>query len=106
MRRMLGLGVVAVLAAAVFGESPAPLPSSVGGPPAPPTAPMRAVVDDYLGVKVTDPYRYMENLADPEVVEWFKGQGAYATKYLTGLPGRGQLLKDITKYVNSAPALV
>jgi prolyl oligopeptidase len=33
----------------------------------PPVAPVRPVTDEYFGTKVVDPYRYMENLKDPEV---------------------------------------
>ena len=33
---------------------PAPVPAAIPGPPA---APVRPVVDDYFGTKVTDPYR-------------------------------------------------
>ncbi|HUO08293.1 MAG TPA: prolyl oligopeptidase family serine peptidase [Phycisphaerae bacterium] len=94
MRQFLSSAVVLCAAAAAFGQS------------APPAAPMRPVVDDYFGVKVTDPYRYMENLSDPEVLAWFKAQGQYARKCLNALPQREQLLKDITKYVNSTPASV
>ena len=42
---------------------------------APPVAPIRPVTTDYFGTKVVDPYRYIENLKDPEVEGWFKEQG-------------------------------
>jgi prolyl oligopeptidase len=74
--------------------------------PLPPATPVRPVVDDYFGTKITDPYRYLENLADPEVQSWFKAQADYADHYLAALPGRDQLAKDIATYVNSAPATV
>ena len=40
----------------------------------PPAAPVRPVTHDYYGTKVMDPYRYMENLQDPEVQAWMKAQ--------------------------------
>ncbi len=43
----------------------------------PPVAPVRPVVEDYFGTKVTDLYRYMENLKDPEVMAWMKAQNDY-----------------------------
>ncbi|MEK0369503.1 MAG: hypothetical protein QQN62_07875, partial [Nitrosopumilus sp.] len=46
----------------------------------PPIAPVKNVVDEYYGVKVEDPYRYMENLEDPEVQSWIKGQAEYAAE--------------------------
>jgi hypothetical protein len=44
---------------------------------APPPAPVRPVTDEYFGVKVVDPYRYMEDLKDHQVVAWFKAQDDY-----------------------------
>ncbi len=45
--------------------------TAVGTPPPPPLAPVRPVTDDYFGTKMVDPYRYMENLKDPEVARRF-----------------------------------
>lgn len=61
----------------------------------PPVAPIHNVVDEHWGVKVDDPYRYMENLKDPEVQAWFKGQADYATGILQSIPGRDALLARI-----------
>jgi prolyl oligopeptidase len=46
----------------------------------------------------------MENLADPEVQAWMKGQNAYARAVLASLPGRQQLLKRILELDESAGA--
>ena len=43
-----------------------------------PKTDVKAVVDDYHGVKVTDPYRWLENWNDPEVRLWSDHQNAYA----------------------------
>lgn len=61
----------------------------------PPVAPVRNVVDEHWGTKVDDPYRYMENLKDPEVQAWFKGQAEYTAGVLKGIPGRDELLERI-----------
>lgn len=74
--------------------------------PALPTAPVRPVIDEYFGVKVADPYRYMENLKDPEVAAWFKGQNDYTRAVLARLPGRAMLLARIKTLDESAPARV
>jgi prolyl oligopeptidase len=59
---------------------------------APPAAPIRSVTDAYFGAKVEDGYRYMENVADPEVAAWMKAQSAYAREMLDRIPGRAPLL--------------
>ena len=61
--------------------------------PAPP--PVRNVTDTYFGVTVNDPYRYFEDLKNPEVAAWMKGQAAYTTSVLAKIPHRDELLKEI-----------
>jgi prolyl oligopeptidase len=61
----------------------------------PPVAPVRNVVDEHYGVKVDDPYRYMEDLEDPEVQAWIKGQADYATQVLGQIPGREDLFQRL-----------
>jgi prolyl oligopeptidase len=61
-----------------------------------PTAPpVRNVTDTYFGVTVNDPYRYFEDLKNPEVAAWMKGEAAYTTSVLAKIPGRDELLKEI-----------
>ncbi len=71
--------------------------------PGPPVAPVKEVVDDYFGTKVSDPYRYMENLKDPEVAAWFKGQNEYTRSVLGKIPGRAKLLARIRELDQSVP---
>jgi len=66
----------------------------------PPPAPIRPVSATHFGTRVEDPYRYLENLADPEVSAWMKAQSDYAREVLDRIPGRSTLLKrmdDITR---------
>ena len=72
----------------------------------PPVAPVRPVVDDYFGTKVTDPYRYMEHLDNPEVAAWMKAQNAYTRRVLAGIPGRDELLARIEQLDKSVPVRV
>jgi protease II len=72
----------------------------------PPAAPVRPVVDDYFGTKVTDPYRYMENLTDPEVQSWIKAQNDYARVALARIPGRSKMRDRLRELDQSAPAFV
>ena len=39
-------------------------------------------VDDYFGRKVSDPYRWMEDLNAPEVAQWVKAQNAVTEQFL------------------------
>ncbi len=73
---------------------------------APPVATVRAVTDEYFGVKVADPYRYMEDLTNPEVTAWFKGQNDYTRGVLGRIPGRAALLARIKTLDEGAPARI
>jgi prolyl oligopeptidase len=70
---------------------------------APPVAPVRDVVDEYWGQKVDDPYRYMENLKDPAVQSWIKGQADYATTLIGRLPERDRVLARIQELEAGRP---
>jgi prolyl oligopeptidase len=45
--------------------------------------------DTYFGVKVADPYRWLEDGKSPEVQKWVSEQNDLARSYLDALPGRG-----------------
>jgi prolyl oligopeptidase len=91
------------LAASSF-LAPALIAQNAAAPAAPPIAPVRPVTDTYFGVTVTDPYRYMENLSDPDVTAWFKGQDAYTRSALAKIPGRDALLARIRELDESRPS--
>jgi prolyl oligopeptidase len=77
-----------------------------GAIPPPPVAPVRPITDDYFGVKIVDPYRYMEDLENPEVIAWFKGQNEYTRAVLASIPGRDPLLARIKTLDEGAQARV
>jgi prolyl oligopeptidase len=77
----------------------APL-ASFGQTPQPPT-PVRDVTDEYFGTKVVDPYRWLENQSDPEVVAWMKAQNDHARAILANIPGRDKLLGRIQALDNA-----
>ncbi len=60
---------------------------------APPPTPVHEVTDDYFGTKVTDPYRWLENTKDPEVVAWMKAQNDY-TRAILGAHPRPRPIAD------------
>jgi prolyl oligopeptidase len=71
-----------------------------------PVAPVRIVTDTYHGVPVEDPYRYMENVGDPEVANWMKSQSDRARAVLDSLPARIELLKRVETLEDSVPSRV
>jgi prolyl oligopeptidase len=60
-------------------------------------APVRPVTDTYQGVTVTDGYRYMEDLAAPEVRRWAQAQDDATRAALDAIPGRARLLARIAE---------
>jgi len=70
-----------------------------------PKTPVREVTEDYFGTKVTDPYRWLENTSDTEVVSWMKSQNDYTREQLAQIPGRDKLL-DRIKSLDNAGAVV
>ena len=59
--------------------------------------------DTYWGRSIPDPYRWLENLKSPEVLNWFKTQAEYTNKQLEKISGQDRLiqeLKDLDKIVS------
>jgi prolyl oligopeptidase len=93
------------------GPAPAPTtdmtPTAPRTPTAPPAPPRRNpeypetrrvdVTDEVHGVKITDPYRWLENGADPEVKAWLDAQDGFARGKLAALPGRDFLTRRLTE---------
>lgn len=60
----------------------------------------KAVVDDYFGVKITDNYRWMEDLKSPEVQDWFKKQSDYSHQVIDKIPHRDELFNRMKEVQN------
>jgi prolyl oligopeptidase len=71
----------------------------------PPKARVDNVTDEYFGVRVTDPYRWMEDLKSDEMQKWMKAQADYAQNHLEPLALREEILKRLTE-VSSASGAV
>ena len=55
-------------------------------------------MDVYHGVEVTDPYRYMEDLENPAVVDWMRAQSEYARSTLDSISGRQGLIDKMHEF--------
>ena len=55
--------------------------------------------DDYYGMEVADPYRWMEDDNAPEVAEWVKAENAVTEEYLSHIPFRDKLKGRLTQLV-------
>jgi prolyl oligopeptidase len=91
MRRLIGIVLPLLLLTPALAMAQSALPET----------PVRAVIDDYFGTKVVDPYRWLENTSDPEVVAWMKAQNDYTRAVLARIPGRDDLLARIKALDNA-----
>jgi prolyl oligopeptidase len=57
-------------------------------------------VDDYFGVKVPDPYRWLEDDNAAEVKEWVLAQNEVTFGYLAGIPFREKIRSRLTDIYN------
>lgn len=62
------------------------------------------VTDVYFGKTVTDNYRWLENMNDPNVQQWFKEQHDFTDSLLDLIPGRDSLFNEFKRLIALAPA--
>ena len=70
-------------------------------PPAYPAAHRGTQVDEYHGVKVADPYRWMEDIDSAETRAWVTAESALSRRYLDAIPGRAELVARLREIWNS-----
>ena len=58
------------------------------------------VVDDYFGIKIADPYRWLENDTSVETAAWVKAENAVTNEYLSKIPFREKIRERLTKMWN------
>jgi prolyl oligopeptidase len=75
------------------------LPGSAA--PVPPTTEMQQVAETYFATSVMDPYRWLENAADPKVEAWNKAQNTLTRGYLDALPAREALKRSLTALITA-----
>ncbi len=57
-----------------------------------PETPTVSQTDDYFGATVADPYRWLEEHASPETLQWVEAQNHLTASYLTDIPYRQSLM--------------
>ena len=57
-------------------------------------------VDDYHGVKVADPYRWLEDLDSEETRKWVEAENNLTFAYLAEIPARNTIKERLTKLWN------
>ncbi|HEY3857065.1 MAG TPA: prolyl oligopeptidase family serine peptidase [Verrucomicrobiae bacterium] len=65
-----------------------------------PPARRDAALDDYNGIKVADPYRWMEQLDSPETRQWVEAEAHLTGSYLEKIPVREKLQSRIKALLN------
>jgi prolyl oligopeptidase len=95
MRHILPLTLIA-LAAPALAQTSSPKTDMTALPY--PATERGDTVDEQFGVKVADPYRWLENdvRTDPKVAAWVEAQNKVTDAYLATLPGR-DVFKDRLK---------
>ena len=91
-----GAGLFAAIALLLAGCGPRD-----AGAPASMVATKAPVVDEYHGLKVSDPYRWLENGADPVVQEWGRQQTEATQEYLARLPATDAIRRMLTELMAS-----
>ena len=66
-----------------------------------PPTPVKAVVDTYGDLTVSDPYRWLEQADDPAVHQWSLAQDARTRGYLEQLPLRAPIYERLFKQVSA-----
>ena len=59
----------------------------------PPTKSMD-VAETHWGMKINDSYRWLEDIKNPEVINWFKAQSEYTNSQLAKIPGQDKLIQE------------
>ena len=80
--------------------------ADIAGVKIPPPFSAGTTTDTYWNVKVPDPYRALENVADPQVQQWMRSHADATTAVLAKIPARNALLARIRELEAAAPGSV
>jgi prolyl oligopeptidase len=91
-----------ILAGAIMcGGLAAPTSAPIAADRGAPLTTLQAVTDQYHGVSVSDPYRWLEDAADPKVQAWSDAQNTRTRAYLDGLKIRAPIKAELTKLISA-----
>jgi prolyl oligopeptidase len=68
--------------------------------PSYPTTKTVHVVDDFHGIAVSDPYRWMEDENDPDLKIWIDAQNTLTSSYLDAYAGKESIKSRLTELWN------
>ena len=63
-----------------------------------PPSPKRPVLQEYHGVKVSDPYQWLEETNNSQVIQWTDAENAYARNFLEHLPSQSEIKAKLQKW--------
>lgn len=104
VRRRISLALLSAAAAPVVARAQAP--AAAPATPALPVAAVRNVPETFFGTTVDDPYRWLEDLKNPEVQAWMKAHSEHAFSTLKQIAGRPALRQRLEALDASAAARV
>lgn len=61
-------------------------------------------IDDYHGVKIADPYRWLEDIESPETKAWIEAQNNLTFSFLEAIPERDRIQRRLTDLWDYAKA--
>jgi prolyl oligopeptidase len=96
VRRLVLLGIVSLLALTPLVAESSAAQAGPAAPKYPPTA-RGPQADDIGGVHVADPYRWLENVASPDVHAWIAAQNAATDAFLAQLPRRKEIQDRVAR---------
>src|SRR5258706_10041006 len=70
------------------------------GASGPPRAEVRALAEDWYGVKIVDNYRWLEDGASPDTQKWVADEMAYTRGVLDPLPAREAIHKRLSELLH------
>ncbi|MBK9357782.1 MAG: S9 family peptidase [Bacteroidales bacterium] len=91
MKKILLIAAMGILSATGFGQQ-----KKINYPVSEKTG----VTDNYFGVTVADPYRWLEDDNSAETAAWVKAQNEVTDDYLGKIPFRDEIRKRLTEFWN------